>query len=290
MKQAESFQSAGHPKIGDWPLRWSRAVFGRSTFAKELLYALWMGSTLGKGIRRVLPDGESVGVHPRWRSMSWNLDEYKAFKSAISTGGCALDVGANLGAYSLLLAQWVGAAGHVYAFEPNPIVAGGLESHVVMNGFKDRITIVQSAVSDRPGKCGFSFGDSIGSGRLESHNETRLAPERVDVESVPLDEFCRQNMLQPQFIKVDVEGAEFEVLEGARELIQSWRSNLRFFVELHPSVWERQGRGKKEWMALLDRLSLKMVMIAHGLDPWSVEGVCVELVPNRRTGKEGPGS
>lgn len=249
-----------------------------------------MLSTLARGLPRRLPDGEEVRVHPRWRSMSWNLLEYAAFKAAIPEGGCLLDVGANVGAYSLLMGQWVGPKGHVYAFEPNPDVAEGLALHVSLNGLADRITIVRKAICDRQGKCEFVFGDSIGSGRLFDELEIHSHSNRVDVESISLDEFCRLGRIRPQFIKVDVEGAEFEVLEGARELIRSWKNGLRLFVELHPSIWERQGRSKTDWMALLNRLSLKIVVIAPGLDPWSVEGVCVELVPNRRTGKEGSGS
>ena len=246
-----------------------------------------MLSTLTRGLPRSLPGGEKVRVHPRWRSMSWNLLEYAAFKAAILQGGCLLDVGANVGAYSLLMGQWVGPKGHVYAFEPNPYVADGLALHVSLNGLEDRITVVRKAVCDRQRKCEFSFGDSIGNGHLIDTNETHPPSKQVVVETTSLDEFCRLGRIHPQFIKVDVEGAEFEVLQGAKGLIRSWSHGLKLFVELHPTVWKAQGRSKEDWIVLLDRLSLKMVPIAPGFDPWSLEGVCVELIPNRKPGEEG---
>ncbi len=227
----------------------------------------------------MLPDGEVLRIHPKWRSLSWNLTEYRAFKNAVSPGAQALDVGANLGAYSLLISQWVGPSGHVHAFEPNPQVSAGLERHVSMNHLEDRVTIVRKAVSDREMNCFFTFGDSIGSGRLEDRAAPHSREDRVLVESISLDGFCRQRGILPQFVKIDVEGAEFEVLRGARDLMRSLGRSLRCFVELHPSIWIGQGRGKKDWSALLDELSLAMVMIAPGFDPWHEEGVCVELVP-----------
>jgi len=54
-----------------------------------------------------LPGGESVRLAAAFRQVTWNPDEYRAFKADISPGDVALDVGANLGAYSLLFAQWI---------------------------------------------------------------------------------------------------------------------------------------------------------------------------------------
>src|SRR6185295_17176098 len=86
--------------------------------------------TRGRGLPASLPGGESVRVLPEYSYLSWNPDEYRAFRAAVGPGMTAFDVGANVGAYSLLLGQWVGATGSVFAFEPAPAARDGLQRHI----------------------------------------------------------------------------------------------------------------------------------------------------------------
>ena len=79
-----------------------------------------MLQTGGRGLSCTLPGGERIRALPEHRYLSWNPQEYAAFKRAVSPGMVALDIGANVGAYSMLLGQWVGPAGRVFAFEPAP--------------------------------------------------------------------------------------------------------------------------------------------------------------------------
>ena len=84
-------------------------------------------------------------------TLSWNPDEYCAFRQAIRQGATVFDVGANLGAYTLLFAQWVGPAGRVFAFEPSAASRSGLARHVHLNELEDRVEIVSAAVANRTG-------------------------------------------------------------------------------------------------------------------------------------------
>ena len=59
-------------------------------------------------------------VAPEFRHLTWNPEEYTAFRAAVRPGGVVLEAGANVGAYTMLFAQWVGPAGRVFAFEPDP--------------------------------------------------------------------------------------------------------------------------------------------------------------------------
>src|SRR4051794_5551235 len=63
-----------------------------------------------------LPHGESVRLVAAYRQVGWNADEYEAFRSVVKPGATVLDIGANLGAYTVLFAQWAGPAGCVHAF------------------------------------------------------------------------------------------------------------------------------------------------------------------------------
>ncbi len=81
--------------------------------------------------------------------MTWNRDEYNAFRGAVRTGDVVLEAGANVGAYTMLFAQWAGASGRVFAFEPDPVAYAGLQKHIALNGMIDRVTPVAAAVGRR---------------------------------------------------------------------------------------------------------------------------------------------
>src|SRR5262245_16575080 len=60
----------------------------------------------GDGLQSVLPGGEVVRVAPAYRHISWNLDEYSAFRTVVRPGSIVLEAGANVGAYTVLFGQW----------------------------------------------------------------------------------------------------------------------------------------------------------------------------------------
>ena len=111
------------------------------------------------------PGGERVRVAAAYRHVTWNRDEYEAFKADIRPGQVVLDVGANVGAYSLLFAQWAGSQGHVFAFEPAADARRGLERHLRLNGCEERVSVRAEAVTSRRGVALFH---SIGS-RGDNH-------------------------------------------------------------------------------------------------------------------------
>src|SRR2546430_4581907 len=100
--------------------RWRR---GRVTAAPPLLRRAYEGlldRLPGDHLVSVMPGGERVRLSARYRYLSWNPVEYRAFRSAVRPGTTVLDVGANVGAYTLMFAAWVGDEGRVFAFEPAP--------------------------------------------------------------------------------------------------------------------------------------------------------------------------
>src|SRR5688572_25899424 len=115
-------------------------------WGKRAYYTALMLQTGGRGLSCTLPGGERVRALPEHRSLSWNTREYAAFKRAVSPGMVALDVGANVGAYSMLLGQWVGPSGRVFAFEPAPLAFNGLVRHIRLNELNDVVRPVDAAV------------------------------------------------------------------------------------------------------------------------------------------------
>src|SRR5439155_282135 len=151
--------------------------------------------TAGGGFVCRLPDGESVRIAPAYRYLTWNLQEYRAFKQALRPGAVALDIGANVGCYSLLFGQWVGPAGRVFAFEPSPESFAGLCRHIALNRLAGAVTPVQAAVSDTSATVGLFSDGFQGTNRLIFPGEPAGARRTLSVSAVTVDEFCKREKI-----------------------------------------------------------------------------------------------
>ena len=248
------------------------------TWLKVVTNRLLMAGTFGRGLARNLPRGEVVRVHPQYHWLSWNLEEYAAFRESCCNPRVILDIGANVGAYSVLFGIWARrSGGRVFAFEPSPTIYPWLKRHIQLNHLDTVVTSLQLAVSSKNGFVGWDAGESEGAGHLALESPTPDSTSMVRTTS--LDAFCASEKVQPDVVKIDVEGFEFEVLEGASVLLGPSRGSSipTVFVELHPTAWTRLGRSREDWLALLDRFGLKMTPLNPAIDVWSVEGVCVRL-------------
>ncbi|MBL6957684.1 MAG: FkbM family methyltransferase [Rhodospirillales bacterium] len=141
-------------------------------------------------------------------------------------GAVAFDVGANLGEWSLLMAKSIGPSGKLYSFEPLPFLAEAIDKTLKANGFK-QARVIAGAVSNKSGEATLSVdyrhtGKSR-IGTLESDGET----ERLAVKTLTLDDFSNsENLERLDFIKIDVEGHEAAVIEGAKDVLSKFRPTL----------------------------------------------------------------
>lgn len=176
----------------------------------------WLPESRGKILRILLGtyEPEQTGLFREW----------------VRPGDTVLDVGAHVGYYSLLASMLAGDGGQVWAFEPNPQNHRFLLEHARVNG-RGNVRVEQAAVSDANGSARFDFGTGSGTGHLAEGGA-------LEVRTVRLDDFCRERNLRPSAIKIDVEGAEGAVLEGARETIAAARPVV--FLSTHgPEVHRR---------------------------------------------------
>jgi FkbM family methyltransferase len=244
-------------------------------------FARWLAPG-GGGLRSELPGGEVVLVAAAFRHITWNPEEYAAFRGAVRQGDVVLEAGANVGAYTMLFAQWVGAVGRVFAFEPDPAAYAGLQQHIALNAVADRVTPVNAAVADgRDAVMRLALGESSGISRLLRPNE-EPATKTSEVRAVSIDQFCAQHRLAPRVLKIDVEGAELAALRGARATVAAAGPGLQLFVEMHPHIWRELGIAADD----VRRECEAQGLVAERLDgsrgdPWRTEGVCLRLRPAR---------
>ncbi len=143
----------------------------------------------------------------------------------LQPGQVFVDVGANIGYFTLLAAANVGPTGHVHAFEPGRKNCDLLQLSLAANGF-DHVTLHPMAVADIDGTVGFSIGDS--NGGIDRHNPTNRP---FQVPAVRLDAFL-QDQPRIDLVKMDVEGAEGLALAGMAQLLR--RHQPVIFTEFSP--------------------------------------------------------
>ena len=237
--------------------------------AYEWLLDRWPGEHL----IATMPGGERVRLTARHRYLSWNPQEYAAFRAALRPGAVVLDVGANVGAYTMMFAHWVGDSGRVYAFEPARAARAGLEAHVSLNALSNRVEIMPAAVAATVGEAAFAEHPSGGASTLAVRSLDGVPRVRVATET--LDHFCETRGLQPDVIKIDVEGSELDVLIGGRRTLA--RPGLSVFVEFHPAVWAVTGVTPAAIQRELDSRALVAEPLDPRFDVWTTEGVAVRL-------------
>ena len=160
---------------------------------------------------------------------AWEPKTWAIISEHLPEGGTFIDVGAHIGYHSLKAARKVGGGGHVVAIEPNPLTLQQLRSNVQRNrGFM--IAIEPVACSDSEAVLDF-FGagrSNTGASSLSRENASeRGTPVSYRVRARPLDDVVREmNLLRVDVVKIDVQGAEMKVLQGANETLSRFHPAL----------------------------------------------------------------
>jgi len=163
----------------------------------------------------------------------------------VKPGSVCLDVGANVGAHTLVLARAAGPRGRVIALEPHPQLSARLERNVRLNGYRN-VTVVTAALADTDGSAAFYgfAGDAFYRG-ISSLLPDIDATEPMQVAAITGKTLAaRQRIASCDFIKVDVEGAERIVLRELWPLIERHRPYLVF--EYRKQHWTKFGSGFPE--------------------------------------------
>lgn len=153
------------------------------------------------------------------------------FRTILTHGGVAMDIGANVGWHTLLMAYLVGDRGRVIAAEANPSVRSRLEDHLKLNGF-GRVEVLPYAIGDVEGTVEFYGPEADDPCSGDGHIVTAGAESGrsvIHVETHPLDAIVLSRQVERlDLIKVDVEGFEWPVLQGAEQTIAKFRPHIIF--------------------------------------------------------------
>jgi FkbM family methyltransferase len=163
----------------------------------------------------------------------------RLFQEVVKPGTVVIDVGAHVGYYALLAARQVGPQGKVYAFEPEPANYALLLKNIELNGYGN-IVAAGEAVSNRVGPATL-FLTRLDSGRHSTYHHGLPEKGSVAVETTTLDAFLEaEGWPKVDLVKVDVEGAEWDVLEGMEQLLRK-SEGLKLILEFNPFLLQSAG-------------------------------------------------
>jgi FkbM family methyltransferase len=196
---------------------------------RNLFFEIWHGF---KGFPMVVNDQFlRVDVSLRRWNVNSELEMLKTFQKYLKPGDILIDIGANFGLHTLYAAKLLKNQGHVFAFEPVASNLNLLEKHIALNDLNGSVTVVPKAVSNSQEKFTSFYLSSEEMTVTASLNQTEENLLKIEVENTRLDDYWESIDLPIKLIKVDVEGAELEVLRGAEKVLKKWHPIL--VIEVH---------------------------------------------------------
>jgi FkbM family methyltransferase len=210
---------------------------------KELIYKLLDMFTLGRGVKKTF-NGYRLRIPTRYINYfpaDYEAENFGFLKQQVKPGDTVLDIGAHIGFFANITAQMVGPNGKVYAFEPTPSTHGMLQKMCADNNNAAIVTPVNKAVGKEDGTITFYISnDQIDNTNSMLGYRDAANHRPIDIALTSVDNFVRQQGLaRVDFIKIDVEGAEYDTIRGAAETLQRFRPAC--ILAIHPKLIAEKG-------------------------------------------------
>lgn len=191
--------------------------------------------------------GSAHGILAGNMSYTGEKDVIKRF---VREGDVAFDIGAHLGLYTLPMSNSVGKGGSVYAFEPNHELLPSLRKTV---SSLENVELLPLALSDKAGVVDLFVPEDASMASLSDWTEG-MGVYKTRCEMATLDDLLEQGKIRrPQFIKCDVEGAEFGVFNGGRSMLNREDAPILMF-ELNKQAAKSFGKSTGDYFDLLESL------------------------------------
>jgi len=204
-----------------------------------------------------LDEDDSLGL-----SLNQNYEptHTKLIKENVRKGNIVLDIGANIGIFTLLFAELVGSKGKVYAFEPDPTTFNILKKNVEINGYKN-VILINKAVSNKKGKVKlFLCENNNGNHKVYDSKENR---KFIEVDCIKLDGYFKDYKGKINFIKMDIEGSEPSVINGSLKILS--KNNLKMLTEFGSLLIEHSGYSYKQYLNDLFNVGFKVYDIEDNM-------------------------
>ena len=213
-----------------------------------------------QGSKMFLDPGDSLNlsINGVYGELDTNI-----IRNEISEGDVVIDVGANIGYYTLIFAKLVGKKGKVIAFEPEPKNFELLKKNIIANELSN-VILEQKIVSDKNEKTKLFLANSGIVGHRIS--PTKNMKNFIEVDSIILDDYLEKNNLTNKinFLKIDVEGAEIKVLDGSKNTLKN--SPLKIFTEFNREVIKKSGMDPNQFLSLLSSYNFKFFLPNYKLN------------------------
>jgi FkbM family methyltransferase len=242
--------------MAGWLIPMTRAYIRTVPFGREWFWLNVVGPYLTwRGVERVAKTHFGARLFCNTRDLiqcyiyyfgRWEPNLTQFISQRLKPGDVFVDVGANVGYFSLLASSLVGPTGSVIAIEASPQTYDQLAANIALNG-ADNVEAINTAVSDRAGLA------PLFAGHVENCGETTLSSEFAamnqlqksgEVHTKPLSSLLSPDIVhRVKLIKIDVEGLELAVVRGMLGILEYTRADLEILIEVTPDKILGGGKG-----------------------------------------------
>ncbi len=216
---------------------------------------------------KLILDKNDLDVSQQIKESGWYKDEElesKFLKKKLQKGMRLLDLGANIGFYSIFARSIIGEKGLVISFEPFPKNANLIRKSVKLNHY-DNVVVVEAAVSDKQGKAKLYLSPEYYTENslidLEfTYPKNWKGQRAIDVKVVTIDDFLEKKIKNfcVNFIKMDIEGSEHKALIGMEKTIEQ-NESLALMTEFWPNGLIKNGSDPRDFLEHLASLNFNLL-------------------------------
>ncbi len=199
------------------------------------------------GFKMKLDPAEKIPSHIAFEGM-YEPGLRSLIKKTLNPGDHFLDIGSNIGYFSCLARSIVGPTGKVSVLEANPSMATQVMENLELNGWTDSVDIHEIAAWNKEDTLTFNLAP-IGKSGMGSVRDLSEINKSIEVEALPLDKIFSNENKKISAIKIDVEGAETQVIDGAKKVLQ--RDKPVIFIELSDQYLKQLGSSAEQLLGKL---------------------------------------
>lgn len=207
--------------------------------------------------------------------------ETELIKKIIKTGDTVIDIGANIGYYTLILARLVGKEGKVFAFEPEQSNFCLLNKNIKINNYNN-IKAIKKAVSNKTGQTDLYISEeNKGDHKIYYSGDNR---QSVKIDVTRLDDYFLDFKGEINLVKIDIQGAEGGAIEGMNKILQK-NKNLKIISEFWPKGLKDFGTDGKDFLQFFSNKDFKIYQIEEKIK--KIKRVTISYLLNKYTYERG---